>query len=176
MNSIKINSAITSFLAISLVACSLVGCSFFDSNETTLVPTTATSVAPTATPSPTPTPTPTPTPLPTPTPTPVPEYVEPQYDEVWYNGFVDPRSVRAEIVTDPTDILCLVNKYHALPLDYVPEDLVDAPHSYGQQLREVANDAWCDMYDACLEATGEGLFWFLAIEMPTLNPIFSIDP
>lgn len=96
--------------------------------------------------------------VPSPVPTPVPEYVEPIYDEeIWYNGFSDPRSVRAEIVTNTNDILCVVNKYHALPLDYMPDDLVDAPHSYGQQLRSEACDAWIAMYDACYEATGEGL-------------------
>ena len=75
-----------------------------------------------------------------------------------YNGFVDARSVRAQIVDNPEDIAVLVNKYYALPLDYVPPDLVDAPHSMNQQIRAEACDAWLAMYDACVEATGQGLF------------------
>ena len=115
----------------------------------TVVETTV-AATPTPTPSPTPTPTPSPTPLPTPVPTPVPEYVEPQFEETWYNGFVDARSVRAQIVDNPEDIAVLVNKYYALPLDYVPPDLVDAPHSMNQQIRAEACDAWLAMYDACV--------------------------
>ena len=123
---------------------------------TTSLPTSVTTVpAPTATPSPSPSP----TPLPTPVPTPVPEYVEPVYEEeVWYNGFVDPRSVTATIVTDPEDITVVVNKYYALPLDYVPSDLVDAPNSMNQQLRSEACDAWIAMNEACTAETGQGLF------------------
>lgn len=118
--------------------------------------TTEETVAPTLTPTPTPEPTSTPTP--TPVPTPVPEYVEPTMEETWYNGFVDPRSVRAEIITNYDDITCVVNKYYALPLDYVPDDLVDCEHSMNQQLRACANDAWNLMYEACLEDTGRQLF------------------
>ena len=122
------------------------------------VETYAETAAATPTPTPEPTPTPTPSPSPTPVPTPVPQYVEPQFEETWYNGYVDARSVRAQIVDDPTDIAVLVNKYWALPADYVPPDLVDAPHSMNQQIRAEACDAWNAMYDACVEATGQGLF------------------
>jgi len=94
----------------------------------------------------------------TPEPTPEPQYIEPSSDEpVWYNGFVDPYTVRAEIISDPDDILALVNKYYAVPEDYVPSDLVTAPHSYDQKLRSECNDAWVKMYDDCYEATGQGL-------------------
>ncbi len=113
---------------------------------------------PSDTPTPTPSPTPTSTPTPSPTPTPVPEYVEPTMDEVWYNGFVDARSVRATIVDNPSDITVLVNKYYALPLDYVPDDLVTAPHSGNQQIRQEACEHWQAMYDACKEETGQGLY------------------
>ncbi|MCR5592398.1 MAG: M15 family metallopeptidase [Saccharofermentans sp.] len=128
--------------------------------QETPVETVAVTAATTQTPTPEPTftPTPTPSPSPTPVPTPVPEYVEPQFEETWYNGFVDARSVRAQIVTNPEDIDVLINKYFALPLDYVPPDLVDAPHSMNQQIRAEACDAWNAMYDACVEATGQGLF------------------
>lgn len=126
-------------------------------NET-VIESAASAPTATPTPEPTPTPSPSPTPTPTPVPTPVPEYVEPQFEETWYNGFVDARSIRAEIVTNPTDIDVLVNKYYALPADYVPPDLVDAPHSMDQQIRAEACEAWNAMYDACLEATGQGLF------------------
>ena len=90
-------------------------------------------------------------------PTPVPEYIEPLYEEVWYDGFADPFSVRAQIIDDPDDILALVNKYYAIPEGYVPSDLVLAPHSYDQQVRSEVNEAWIKMYDDCLEQTGQGL-------------------
>lgn len=100
---------------------------------------------------------PTPTPYPTPVPTPEPQYIEPQFEETWYNGFVDARSIRAQIIDNPDDILALVNKYYAVPDDYVPSDLEDAPHSFDQKLRKEANEAWIKMYDDCLEQTGKGL-------------------
>lgn len=100
---------------------------------------------------------PTPTPYPTPVPTPEPEYIEPEFEETWYSGFVDARSIRAQIIDNPDDILALVNKYYAIPEDYVPSDLVDAPHSFNQQLRKEVNDAWIKMYDDCLAETGKGL-------------------
>lgn len=110
------------------------------------------------TPTPTRTPTPTPTPSPTPTPTPEPEYIEPILPEpVWYNGYVDPRSIRAEVVTNPEDIGVLVNKYYAMPADYVP-DLVYAESSNGQQLRPEAAEAWDLMRADCLDATGYQLY------------------
>jgi len=121
------------------------------------------SVTPSATPSPAATPTaastpaPTPTPLPTPTPTPEPEYIEPLYEEpAWYSGYVDPRSVKAEVVADPGDITVLINKYFAMPSDYVPE-LVTADSSLGQELRPEADDAWDLMRAACKEECGEDL-------------------
>ena len=112
-----------------------------------------------STPTPTLSPTPTPSPTPSPSPTPVPEYVEPKITPAaWYNGFVDPRSVRATVVSDPDDITVLVNKYYTLTADYEPSDLVAVPHSKSQQLREVAANAYQAMYDACREATGKGLY------------------
>lgn len=93
-------------------------------------------------------------PTPSPVPTPVPQYVEPLFEETWYDDYVDPRSVRAQIVENPDDLTVLVNKYYTLTADYVPSDLVTAPYSYDQQLRSVASDAWVLMHDACLEATG----------------------
>lgn len=121
------------------------------------VPATA---APTATPVPTaaPTPTPTPTCTPTPTPTPAPVYIEPLFDSpVWYDGYVDPRSIRAEVVTSPEDLAVLINKYYAMPSDYVPE-LVMASSSNGQYLRPEANDAWDLMRAACREDCGQVLY------------------
>lgn len=93
----------------------------------------------------------------TPEPTPTPEYIEPEFDETWYNGFVDPRSIRAQIVENPNDITVLVNKYYALPEDYVPEDLVPCSHSFDQQLRADAAAAWEQLYTDCLAETGEGI-------------------
>ena len=136
------------------------GCSImasFDKNTTDI--TIISKVDNTPTPTSSPTPTPTATPTPSPSPTPVPEFVEPTISNpTWYNGFVDPRSVRATVVEDPDDVTVLVNKYYTLTADYEPSDLVDVPHSKSQQLRQVAATAYQAMYDACVEATGQGLY------------------
>ncbi|MBO4687048.1 MAG: M15 family metallopeptidase [Clostridiales bacterium] len=114
---------------------------------------------PTETPTPTPSPTPTGTPTPTPSPTPVPEYIEPIIEggPAWYDGYVDPRTIRAEVVSDPSDIAVLVNKYYASPSWYVPE-LVYAKYSDSQQLRPEAAAAWEAMHDACMEDIGQDLY------------------
>ena len=127
-----------------------------DSSSENATDTTSTSDA---TPTPEYTPTPTLSPTPSPIPTPVPEYVEPIIEggPVWYDGYVDPRTVRAEIVSNPEDIAVLVNKYYASPQSYVPE-LVYAKYSAGQQLRPEAAAAWEDMHDACMAEIGEDLY------------------
>ena len=114
---------------------------------------------PVETPTPTPSPEPTETPTPSPSPTPVPEYVEPIIEggPVWYSGYVDPRSVRAEVVSNPEDIAVLVNKYYTTTAEYVPE-LVWAKYSANQQLRPEAATAWEQMHDACLADIGEDLY------------------
>ena len=142
-------------MILSILALSFALASCADRQKTSGV-TTTTSLSVTATPTPLPTPTLSPTPTPTPTPT--PEYIEPQTAEpVWYNGYVDPRTVRAEIVTNPEDITVLVNKYYAMPEDYVPE-LVLADSSAGQYLRPEADDAWDEMRAACEADCGEVLY------------------
>lgn len=128
-------------------------------SETSAAPSGTEAETTTAEPTATPTPEPTATPTPSPSPTPVPEYVEPTIEggPVWYNGYVDPRSVRAEIVSNPDDIAVLVNKYYASPESYVPE-LVYAKYSAGQQLRPEAAAAWEAMHDACLADIGQDLY------------------
>ena len=114
---------------------------------------------PTATPTPSPSPEPTGTPTPVPSPTPVPEYIEPSIEggPAWYDGYVDPRTVRAEVVSDPSDIAVLVNKYYASPSWYVPE-LVYAKYSADQKLRPECAAAWEAMHDACLADIGQDLY------------------
>ncbi len=125
----------------------------------TTQPSATSATSEEATPTPAPTSTPTPTPTPSPSPTPVPEYIEPTITggAVWYSGYVDPRSVRAEIVSNPEDIAVLVNKYYASPETYVPE-LVLAKYSASQQLRPEAATAWEAMHDACLADIGQDLY------------------
>ena len=94
---------------------------------------------------------------PTGTPTPEPKYVEPIMNETWYDGFVDPRSVRATVVEDPTPIDTLVNKYYTLPEDYVPADLVIPEGGGQQQLRKEAAEAYEKLNKACKEAVGKGI-------------------
>ena len=76
---------------------------------------------------------------------------------VWYDGFVDPRTVDYETVSDPGDIAVLINKYYAVSEDYVPE-LVEAASSNRQKLRPEANAAWDLMREACNEDTGKTLY------------------
>ena len=56
------------------------------------------------------------------------------------------------------DITALVNKYYTLTSEYEPSDLVDVPHSKYQRLRREAGDAYEALYNACKEATGQGLY------------------
>ena len=98
-----------------------------------------------------------PTSTPAGTPTPEPRYVEPTMNETWYDGFVDPRSVRATIVEDPTPLDTLVNKYYTLPEDYVPSDLVIPEGGGQQQLRKEAAEAYEKLNKACKEAVGKGI-------------------
>ena len=126
------------------------------------VPTAAVTPVPTAVPSPivthVPTVVPTLAPTSTPTPAPVTEYIEPLIDKpAWYNGYVDPRSIRAEVAADPGDIAVLINKYYSMPSDYVPE-LVMAGSSAGQYLRPEADEAWDLMRAACQSDCGEVLY------------------
>ncbi len=129
------------------------------SSTTAQTSETTEAATPTPTSTPTPSPTPTGTPTPTPSPTPVPEYIEPILEggPAWYNGYVDPRTVRAEVVSDPSDIAVLVNKYYASPSWYVPE-LVYAKYSDSQQLRPEAAAAWEAMHDACMADIGQDLY------------------
>jgi len=142
-----------SILSLYICSCSLQGTTVSSS-----VPIPPVIGEETIMPTPTPSPTPTTTPTPPPTPTPTPQYIEPQTDEpVWYNGYVDPRTVRAEVVTNPEDITVLINKYYAMPEDYVPE-IVLADHSAGQYVSVEAVDDWDLLHAACLEETGENLY------------------
>ena len=55
---------------------------------------------------------------------------------------------QAETITDPADLLVLVNKHYALPDDYVPE-LTALPQSYGRgSLHPTAAEAFVQMADA----------------------------
>lgn len=58
-----------------------------------------------------------------------------------------------EEITDPESITVLVNKYHALPSDYVPSDLVTIPGT-SLQIREVALEDYQNLIAA---ATLDGL-------------------
>ena len=60
-------------------------------------------------------------------------------------------------MTHPEDMTVLINKYFAMPEDYVPE-IVLASHSAGQYLRPEASDAWDLMHAACMEEIGENLY------------------
>lgn len=76
---------------------------------------------------------------------------------VWYDGFVDPRTVDYEVISSPGDLTVLINKYFAVSEDYVPE-LVEASSSDNQKLRPEANTAWDLMRAACFEDTGKTLY------------------
>lgn len=125
--------------------------------ETTITTTTTSASETTtvstveSTPAPTPKATLTPTPSPQPTTAPVPT------GPVWYDGFVDPRTVEIEIISNPGDITVLINKYYAISEDYTP-DLVDAEASKNQKLRPEVDTAWDLMRQACESDTGAKLY------------------
>ena len=106
----------------------------------------STTVKESETPTPTPSPEPTATPTPSPSPTPVPEYVEPTLEggPKWYSGYVDPRTVRAEIVSNPKDIAVLVNKYYQ-PGDLCPGtglcEILRRPAAPSRSCRSMGGDA-----------------------------------
>lgn len=65
--------------------------------------------------------------------------------------------VSAEV--DKYDYLTLVNKYHYLEKDYVPNDLVDVEINYGRgQLRKEAYDAYKSMQD---DANAQGFSFYI---------------
>lgn len=65
--------------------------------------------------------------------------------EMYENGIYNPETVQSDLVDDPDDITVLVNKLHAIPEDYQPDDLVNVVDSL-QQLRKEAADAYQKFY------------------------------
>jgi len=147
-------------------------------SPTSGLPEAASAVSRQASPTPAPslttatTPTPTPSPSPAPSGTPVPASAQAQTSSsgvihetaaspsegiAWYDGYADPRTITADIVTNPEDLTVLVNKYFAIPESYTP-DLVLAESSKNQYIRTEANDAWNLMRNACEADTGYVLY------------------
>lgn len=116
-------------------------------------PTLTPTLRPTATPAPTPTSAPTAAPSPTPKPTVKP--VDPSSGIIYYNGFADPRTIEPAAVADPLNLTALVNKFFALPADFVPP-LMTADGT-NAQIQPAVNDAWIALRDNCLAATGVNL-------------------
>lgn len=81
--------------------------------------------------------------------------IDPSNGIVYYNGFADPRTIEPAAVTDPLSLTALVNKYFALPADFVPP-LVTADGS-SARIQPAANDAWIALRDNCLAETGINL-------------------
>ncbi|NLT12517.1 MAG: hypothetical protein GXY06_08940 [Clostridiaceae bacterium] len=94
-----------------------------------------------------------------PAPAPVENIVSPSSNDqlVYIDGFLDPRSVTPVIVPDPTSLTTLVNKFNAVPAEYVPA-LVLALSSKGCYIRPEAAEAWNLMRTACRTATGSTLY------------------
>jgi len=121
-------------------------------------PTAApTPLPPTSTPAPTPSPAPSPTLSPSPAPT-VKPTAKPTAAPTagsgitYYRGFADPRTIEPEAVSDPLSLRALVNKFYALPADFVPP-LVTADGT-DEKVQPAANEAWIELQAACLKATG----------------------
>jgi len=57
-------------------------------------------------------------------------------------------------VTNPEDLTVLINKYYAMPEDYVPDLVNGGFFLAGQYLRPEADDAWDLMRAACDKDTG----------------------
>mgnify|MGYP002735323215 CR=1 FL=1 len=146
-------------------------------STTSMYPTTLeTEATSTSTISPTPIPTPPPKrtpppepktapekqppPHPSPTPTPVPSPTSPPATPegpVYVNGFLDPRSITPTLVSDPSSLTVLVNKYFEVSSDYVPS-LVEVISSKNCSIRPEAAEAWDLMREACSAATGKTLY------------------
>ena len=69
---------------------------------------------------------------------------------VYEGGIVEPASITPEIISNPSAITAIVNKYHALPEGYAPSDLVAITTNCGKnlQLREEAAASWEQMMEA----------------------------
>lgn len=67
---------------------------------------------------------------------------------VKYGSIIDPTSITPIVITNITTTT-VINKFFALPDDYVPADLTNIkPFSSGYRLRKEAADAWNRLYDA----------------------------
>lgn len=62
----------------------------------------------------------------------------------YYDGILNPFSIKPEIISNPSSITAVVNKYHALPESYAPNDLVTitANCSRTVHLRKEAAEHW----------------------------------
>lgn len=66
----------------------------------------------------------------------------------YYNEFFDPTSVDADTISNPDNILTIVNKTNALSQSYIPDDLESVIDNKEQYLRKEANDAYTELYNA----------------------------
>lgn len=66
----------------------------------------------------------------------------------YYNEFFDPTDIEAQIISDPDNILTLVNKTNALSQNYIPDDLEKVVDNQDHYLRKEANDAYTELYNA----------------------------
>ncbi|MZL69830.1 MULTISPECIES: M15 family metallopeptidase [Eubacteriales] len=69
---------------------------------------------------------------------------------VYSGGIVEPASITPEVISNPSAITAIVNKYHALPEGYTPSDLVAITTNCGKnlQLRKEAAESWEQMMEA----------------------------
>lgn len=67
------------------------------------------------------------------------------------NGVFSPVNVKADVVENPEEITVLVNKLHAVPEGWVPDDLEPVIDNSNQMLRKEANEAYTQFYQAAKE-------------------------
>lgn len=62
----------------------------------------------------------------------------------YYDGILNPFSIQPEIISNPSSITAVVNKYHALPENYAPNDLVTITANCSRtiHLRKEAAQHW----------------------------------
>lgn len=67
------------------------------------------------------------------------------------NGIYSPLNVTPDTVENPEDVTVLVNKVHAIPEGWVPDDLQPVIDNKNQKLRKEANEAYTKFYNAAKE-------------------------
>lgn len=64
----------------------------------------------------------------------------------YFDEIFNPLDIQPDVIQNPNDITVLVNKVHALPSNYIPQDLESVIDNSAIQLRREANQAYTKLY------------------------------